>query len=129
MDDDLAERLYSAKNRYEALKARNMSLDMSRGKPGPEQLDLAGPMLSVLTPDDYRSESGADCRNYGGISGIPEMRRIFADILDVPASNIIIGGNSSLNLMFDRISGYFTHGVNGSEPWQRQGAVKFVCPA
>ena len=115
-------------SRFEALKSRKLSLDISRGKPGPDQLDLAGSILNVLSQDDYLSVSGADCRNYGGIDGIPEIKQIFADILDLKASQIIIGGNSSLNLMFDRISAFQSHGVNGGEPWQKQGGVKFICP-
>ncbi|MDR2649851.1 MAG: aminotransferase class I/II-fold pyridoxal phosphate-dependent enzyme, partial [Clostridiales bacterium] len=128
MEESVTEPCNTVGSRYEALKARGMSLDMSRGKPGPDQLNLVSPMLNVLTPDDYCSESGVDCRNYGGVNGIPEIRRIFADILDAPVSGVIAAGNSSLNLMFDRISRCFTHGVNGSEPWQNQRGVKFVCP-
>jgi len=105
-----------------------MRLDISRGKPGPDQLNLVNPMLSILTEDDYLSGSGIDCRNYGGVDGLPEMRQIFAEILDVSASDVIIGGNSSLNLMFDRISDFCTHGVCGGIPWHEQGAVKFICP-
>jgi len=116
------------KKRYETLKTQNMRLDISRGKPGPDQLDLVNPMLEILTQKDYRSDSGIDCRNYGGIEGIPEMRRIFADILGLSESEVIVGGNSSLNLMFDRIADFCLHGVCGGIPWLRQGAVKFVCP-
>jgi len=116
------------RSRYEALKARSMRLDISRGKPGPDQLDLVNPMLNILTSEDYISDSGIDCRNYGGIEGIPEMRQIFANILDVPSSDVIIGGNSSLNLMFDRISDFYSRGVNGYTPWHQQGNVKFICP-
>ena len=118
----------SIRKHYEELKSRKLSLDISRGKPGPDQLDLSNPMLSVSLQEGYCSVSGADCRNYGGLDGIPEMRGIFADILGLAASDIIIGGNSSLNLMFDRISGFCLHGVNRGEPWFKQGAVKFICP-
>jgi len=125
----IIESYHTVKSRYEALKARNMMLDISRGKPGPDQLDLAGPMLNVLTQEDYLSDSGTDCRNYGGIEGIPEMRRIFADILDVNVPEVIAGGNSSLNSMFDRIADFCLHGVCGGEPWRQQGVVKFICPS
>jgi len=113
---------------YEALKARNMKLDISRGKPGTDQIDLANAMLNILQQDDYYSTSGVDCRNYGGIEGIPEMREIFAEILGLKSSEIIVGGNSSLSLMHDRIAGFYTHGINENEPWCKQGTVKFLCP-
>ena len=115
---------------YEQGKAKGLKLDMSRGKPGPEQLDLTLEMLDCVNArDGYQTANGIDTRNYGLLDGIPEAKAIFADILDVQPENVIVGGNSSLNMMFDYIATAFAKGVCGHEPWARQGAVKFLCPA
>ncbi|MGN0172457.1 MAG: aminotransferase class I/II-fold pyridoxal phosphate-dependent enzyme [Acutalibacteraceae bacterium] len=115
---------------YESYKARGLQLDMSRGKPGPEQLDLTLDMLECVNArDGYRTRDGIDTRNYGLLDGIPEAKELFADILGVSADNIIVGGNSSLNMMFDYIATAYAKGVCGQEPWGKQGAVKFLCPA
>lgn len=117
------------RKRYEEFKARNLKLDMSRGKPSPEQLDLSLGLLDCLGRDDYKTESGVDCRNYGGVEGIPEARRLFAELLEVDPKEIIIGGNSSLAFMHDIIARAIIHGVPGGEqPWGRQ-PVKFLCPS
>ena len=113
---------------FEAYVAENLHLDMSRGKPGPEQLDLAAGMHTCLSENDYYSSGGIDCRNYGILDGLPEMKKIFADLLDVSVDEIILGGNSSLSMMFDNIASNVSHGVRDSIPWQRQGDVKFICP-
>lgn len=113
---------------YEAYKAQGMKLDMSRGKPSPKQLSLSNEMLDCLGPEDYTSESGMDCRNYGGLDGLPEMKRIFADLLDLSPEEVIVGGNSSLTMMFDNIASNMTHGVRDGWPWMQQGEVKFLCP-
>ena len=111
----------------ENVKAQNLSLDMSRGKPGSDQLDLSMDMLNVvLTADDCKTEKGFDCRNYGVLDGIPECKQLFADLLCVNPSNVIVGGASSLNLMFDFISQCMTHGA-GDKPWSEQGEIKFIC--
>jgi DNA-binding transcriptional MocR family regulator len=121
--------LNAAQSRYESLKALNMSLDMSRGKPNAEQLALSDPMLGCLSAGECVSAGGVDCRNYGGgLNGIPEIRRIFAEILNVSPDEVVAGNNSSLSLMFDCVANYMSHGVCGGEPWSRQGKVKFVCP-
>lgn len=115
---------------YEQGKAKGLKLDMSRGKPGPEQLDLTLEMLDCVNArDGYQTANGIDTRNYGLLDGIPEAKAIFADILDVQPENVIVGGNSSLNMMFDYIATAFAKGICGHEPWARQGAVKFLCPA
>ena len=115
---------------YEQGKAKGLKLDMSRGKPGPEQLDLTLEMLDCVNArDGYQTANGIDTRNYGLLDGIPEAKAIFADILGVQPENVIVGGNSSLNMMFDYIATAFAKGVCGHEPWARQGAVKFLCPA
>lgn len=117
----------SVKNEYEELKAQGVSIDMSRGKPGADQLDISDGMLKVLDDGDFRCETGLDVRNYGLLSGIPECKRLFADLLSVKPENIIIGGNSSLSLMFDYVSQCMYQGA-GFKPWSQQGEVKFLCP-
>lgn len=117
----------SVKKEYEELKAQGVSIDMSRGKPGADQLDISDGMLKVLDDGDFRCETGLDVRNYGLLSGIPECKRLFADLLSVKPENIIIGGNSSLSLMFDYVSQCMYQGA-GFKPWSQQGEVKFLCP-
>ena len=113
---------------YEGVKALGLSLDMSRGKPGADQLDLSLDMLSVLTDAaDCKAENGFDCRNYGVLDGIPECKKLFADLLEVDDKNIIVGGSSSLNLMYDYLNQCMYLGVAGCEPWSKQGNVKFIC--
>ena len=113
---------------YEGYKEQGLKLDMSRGKPSPLQLDLSNQMLGCLSPEDFSTESGVDCRNYGGLDGLPEMKRIFADLLDISPEEVIVGGNSSLTMMFDNIASNMTHGVRDGWPWMQQGQVKFLCP-
>ena len=114
---------------YDDFKAKGLKLDMSRGKPGADQTDLSGGMFDILNKDsDFRCKSGVDCRNYGLLEGIPEMREMFAQMLGVSAENVFVGGNSSLNMMFDAISCMMSQGIGGCEPWNRQGAIKFLCP-
>ena len=115
------------KKQYDDVKSQNLKLNMARGKPSPEQLGLSMDMLnSSLSASDWISEDGTDVRNYGGLDGIPECKKLFADELGVAPENIIVGGASSLNLMYDYISQCYTHGA-GAEPWCRQGDVKFIC--
>ena len=116
--------------RYDAFKAQGLKLNMARGKPGLDQLDLSMKMLDELTSAaNMLASTGDDCRNYGMPDGLPEMREIFADLMGVEASNVIVGGNSSLNMMFDFISCAMTHGFRGSLPWGKQGKIKFLCPS
>lgn len=112
---------------YQAWKDKNLSLDMSRGKPAPAQLDKTNGLLKEMT--DYHTEAGLDVRNYGVLDGIPEMKKIFSDLLDIPTKNIIVGGNSSLNLMFDAMMRLFVFGTMGETPWGRLDKVKFLCPS
>ena len=124
--------LVSLKNKlekeYEEIKSLGLSLDMSRGKPGADQLDLSVDMLNVIVnADDCKADNGFDCRNYGVLDGIPECKKLFADMLQVDAKNIIIGGSSSLNLMYDYLNQCMYLGVAGCEPWSKQGKVKFIC--
>jgi DNA-binding transcriptional MocR family regulator len=119
------------KERYDEYKNQNMILDMSRGKPCPEQLDLSSEMLDILISDDHlKAKDGSDCRNYGGIDGIPEAKELFSQILEVSTNEIIIGGNSSLNMMYDTISRAMLHGVYGSgSQWGKLPVIKFLCPS
>ena len=104
--------------RYRQFKARNMNLDMTRGKPCAEQLDLAMPMLEAGIGDQYISEVETDCRNYGGLDGIGPAKKLFADYLDVTPEELIIGGNSSLNIMHDTVVRAMLFGVDDeSVPW------------
>ena len=113
---------------YEEVKSRGLSLDMSRGKPSAAQLDLTMDMLKVMTTvEDCKAENGFDCRNYGVLDGMPECKKLFADILEVDTKNIIVGGTSSLNLMYDYLNQCMFLGVAGCEPWCKQGKVKFIC--
>ncbi len=128
--EELAARLSVLRRRYEEYKARDLRLDMSRGKPGGEQLDLTlGMFESLSSKDMYLTATGFDTRNYGLLDGIPEAKVMFAELLGVTPDNVIVCGNSSLNLMFDYISTAYSKGVCGNAPWSKQGAVKFLCPA
>lgn len=121
----------SLKESYDAYKLRGMKLDMSRGKPCPEQLALSKGMLDLLTSSDpLQAEDGTDCLNYGGIDGIPEAKRLFSRLLGVSEQEVIIGGNASLNMMYDALARAMLHGVYGSEtPWGKLPKVKFICPS
>ena len=114
---------------YREIKSRGLQLNMARGIPCVKQLDLALGVLEALhARSEFANSNGDDCRNYGVWNGLPEMRAIFGELLGVPADNIILGNNSSLQMMFDTISQGYTHGCGGYEPWCRQGEVKFLCP-
>jgi DNA-binding transcriptional MocR family regulator len=109
-------------------KEKGKKLNMTRGVPSDEQLSLCNEMLTCLSAEDYKSVNGSDCRNYGGLDGIPEIKKIFADLLDLSSDEVIVGGNSSLALMFDNVASNMSHGVREGQPWQSQGQVKFLCP-
>ncbi len=127
-----SEELLAFKNetekQYLDFKSLNLSLDMSRGKPAPAQLDLTMPMISILDGEKLSAENGFDCRNYGVLDGIPEAKKMFADVLGVEPENIIVYGNSSLAIMYDTISRAWSHGILGSKPWCKYDKVKFLCP-
>lgn len=120
----------SLKAEYEKVKASGLSLDISRGKPCTDQLNLSDGILTVLeSADDCKTEAGFDCRNYGLFEGVPEAQKLFSELLDIPSENILLGGASSLNFMYDTIARAMLYGVCGSErPWCREEKVKFLCP-
>jgi len=112
---------------YSAFRARNLALDMTRGKPCPEQLDLANDMIDCIQGDYMLN--GTDCRNYGGVDGVPEAKALFADFLEVDPTEVMVGGNSSLALMHDTILRYLLKGVDADSPsWGVQGTIRFLCP-
>ena len=115
--------------KYREYQGKDLKLDMSRGKPSIDQLDLSMGMLDVLTSDmDLTCEDGTDCRNYGVLDGISEAKDLLADMMEVAPDHIIIYGNSSLNVMYDTVSRSMTHGVMGNTPWCKLDKVKFLCP-
>lgn len=127
--EQLEEELLKQKEAYKEICAKNISLDMSRGKPGPDQLDLSMDMLDVFnSKSELKSENGFDCRNYGVMDGIPEAKKLMADIMGTKPENVIVYGNASLNIMYDTVSRSYTHGVNGSTPWCKLEKVKWLCP-
>ena len=114
---------------FEDVKGKGLKLDMSRGKPAKAQLDLSNGMMDILNSEtDLVSSDGVDCRNYGILDGISDARKLLADMSEVPERNILIYGNSSLNVMFDTVARAMTHGFLGSTPWCKLDKVKFLCP-
>ncbi|MBO4327599.1 MAG: aminotransferase class I/II-fold pyridoxal phosphate-dependent enzyme [Clostridia bacterium] len=129
--DELVTELEAQLNRYDKYMQMGLSLDMTRGKPCPEQLKLSEPMLCDEILGDHTSESGTDCRNYGVLAGLPEARRFMGELLGVPGDNIICGGNSSLNMMYDTMCSFMLFGVSDDEedrPWSESKERKFICP-
>jgi DNA-binding transcriptional MocR family regulator len=127
----LQDNLEKLQKKYEECKRQNLKLNMSRGKPGADQLDLSNGMLDCLNSNSsFKASDGTDCRNYGALDGLPEVKELFAQILEVRPSEIIVGGNSSLNMMYDTFARAMIHGVLGSEvPWGKLPTVKFLCPS
>ncbi|MCZ4077724.1 aminotransferase class I/II-fold pyridoxal phosphate-dependent enzyme [Rhodococcus sp. H36-A4] len=115
--------------KYQQLENENLALDLTRGKPSPEQLDLAAGLLT-LPGEDYRDGNGTDCRNYGGLAGLPELRAIFGEILGIPVKNLLAGNNASLEIMHDLVVWSLLHGLPDSpRPWSAEPNIRFLCPA
>ncbi len=118
------------KNKYDKIKSENRKFDMSRGKPAPAQLDTVSELLTAVTcGEDCILPSGVDCRNYGGVDGLPQIKALFSEILQMEEKEIITSGNSSLNIMFDTIARAMIFGtVDGEKPWMNSGKISFLCP-
>ncbi|WIM67902.1 aminotransferase [Corynebacterium breve] len=126
---ELAELSQKVRAEYEELKAKNLKLDLTRGKPSAEQLDFADELLALPGQGNYRTASGEDVRNYGNLKGIEDIRAIWAELLGVSVDNIFAGDSSSLNIMFDLVSWSYLFGNNDSErPWKDEEKVKWICP-
>lgn len=122
--------LSALRERYQNFQARGLSLNMARGKPGKAQLDLVSDMLTVLTDPADCMDGTVDVRNYGELTGIPSAKRLFADLLGTAPEEILVGGNASLNLMYDLIAKAYTHGLlHSRRPWSKEETVKFLCPS
>ena len=120
----------TSERRYQEFKARGLKLDMTRGKPSTEQLNLASDLFTNLAANDYAASDGTDTRNYGGLDGLPEMKAIFAEMLETTPAQVIVGGNSSLQMMNDTVVRALLCGVpDGPMPWARLPKVKFLCPS
>ncbi len=127
--EELLELQKGLEAQFEAAKGKGLKLDMSRGKPSTEQLDMTMPVMDVLNKDsDMRDEKGVDVRNYGTLEGIWGARRLLGEMLCVDPQHVIVFGTASLNVMYDTVSRSVTHGVMGSTPWCRLDKVKFLCP-
>ncbi len=127
--EELGIELENLKEQYKKYQSLDLNLDMSRGKPCKEQLDISMGMMDVLnSSSDLTCEDGTDCRNYGVLSGIHEAKVLIGDMMENNPDNIIIYGNSSLNVMYDTVSRAYTHGVMGNTPWCKLDEVKFLCP-
>lgn len=127
--EELQEMRKSLAIQYREFQGKDLRLDMSRGKPSVDQLDLSMGMMDVLSSDDdLTCEDGTDCRNYGVLDGIKEAKELLADMMEVAPSHIIIYGNSSLNVMYDTVARCMTNGIMGNTPWCKLDKVKFLCP-
>lgn len=112
---------------YAGYVKQNLKLDMSRGKPAGTQLDLTNGVLDAL--DNYKTADGTDARNYGLLDGIPEAKALFSELLNIPQEKLIIGGNSSLNMMYDSVVRLYIFGTHGHTPWGKLPKIKFLCPS
>ena len=115
---------------YDAWKAKKLSLNMARGKPSRTQLDMVSGILTVLQSPEDCFDGALDVRNYGELTGIPSAKRLFAELLGVTPSQVLVGGSASLNLMYDLIAKAWTHGLlHSPRPWSQEPVVRFLCPA
>lgn len=128
--DELSKEYKSLLKDYENFKKKNIRLDMSRGKPSTEQLDLSLKLLDTVNSESsFVTDSGIDVRNYGVCDGLQEMKDFISEVTGIKSDYFIVGGNSSLSMMFDVISFFMIHGTGGCEPWCKQGKIKFLCPS
>lgn len=127
--DQLKAELAALEEEYAGYKAKGLALNMARGKPSTDQLDLSMPMLDVLSSSsDFRASDGTDCRNYGCVDGLPEAKALMASMLDDEPDNVIVFGNSSLNVMYDTVARCIDFGTGGSKPWCQYDSIKWICP-
>ena len=127
--EELQSELASLQDTYNGFKAKGLSLNMARGKPASSQLDLSMPMLDIMTSaSDPHAADGSDLRNYGVLDGLPEAKELMASMLEDAPANVIVFGNSSLNIMYDTIARLWMFGTQGSTPWCKLDSVKFICP-
>ena len=126
--EELEKEFAEVSREYEHYRSMPLALDMSRGKPSSDSMDVSQQMFdSVGNHIGFKNMDGIDCRNYGGLDGLKELKKLFAEILELSPEQIIVGGNSSLNMMFDTVAQAMTHGLGG-EPWCKQEGIKFLCP-
>ncbi|MBE6469319.1 MAG: aminotransferase, partial [Coriobacteriaceae bacterium] len=127
--EQLQAELAVQQERYATFKAKGLALNMARGKPGAEQVALSREMLTNLSADEAGiAEDGTDVFNYGNLEGIPEARELMATMLDDNMDNVIVCGNSSLNIMYDMVMRCYVFGTQGHTPWKDVEGVKFLCP-
>ncbi len=127
--EELKNEIEILEKRYNEFKAQNLKLDMTRGKPCAEQLDISMDILDIPAKELRKAADGTDCFNYGVLDGISEAKALFAEMLEVGTDEIMVGGNSSLNLMYDTIARAMSLGILGSTPWSKMDSVKFLCPS
>ncbi len=127
--EELKKEIEILEKRYNDFKAQNLKLDMTRGKPCAEQLDISIDILDIPAKELRKTADGTDCFNYGVLDGIPEAKALFAEMLEVSTNEIMVGGNSSLNLMYDTIARAMSLGILGNTPWSKLDNVKFLCPS
>lgn len=127
--EELQEMLADLTAEYKKVKESGLNLDMSRGKPGLDQLEVSVDLMDIVnSKSELKSRTGLDCRNYGELTGITEAKELLGDMMGVSSDNVIVYGNSSLNIMYDTVSRSYSHGVMGSTPWCKLDKVKFLCP-
>jgi aspartate/methionine/tyrosine aminotransferase len=128
--EELTPLLQQLRDRFDRFQQAGLNLDLTRGKPCPEQLDLANPMLTIVSGENYRAADGADSRNYGGLDGLPEAKALFAEYMGVDPTEVVVGGNASLTMMYDTFMRAMLMGVgDGQPPWAQQSPVRFLCPS
>jgi aspartate/methionine/tyrosine aminotransferase len=128
--EELTPLLRQLRDRFKRFQQAGLNLDLTRGKPCPEQLDLSNPMLTIVSDENHRAADGTDARNYGGLDGLPEAKVLFAAYMGVDPTEVVIGGNASLTMMYDTFMRAMLMGVgDGQPPWARQPPVRFLCPS